>query len=148
MEFEFKRNLTYHIWSILYVKQSLGKSSKSCVTKEFLVDQIQDIETYKRDYFLEHLVSDDMEDNGFGLFLQMDGFANNLWTGQVIKTVHREYFVMSNTGLIGTVGGTLGLFVGLSFTRCGAVIISMIKNCSSGMVRKKIYPKRMRLDLP
>ena len=36
-------------------------------------------------------------------------------TNKVLKTMRREYYVMTEIGLIGALGGTLGLFVGLSF---------------------------------
>ena len=36
-------------------------------------------------------------------------------TGQPFKTVYQEYFIWNANALVGTVGGTLGLFIGFSF---------------------------------
>ena len=136
------------------MKKARGKSLKSCATKEFLVDQVKDIVPYQRKDHFPWYISDssDMGNNGFGLLYQMSlpRSANNLWLGRLTKAVRTEYYVMSEIGLIGTVGGTLGLFVGWSFTGCGTVMMRMIKNCLSGMrmVRRRIHPKRRQLGLP
>ena len=41
--------------------------------------------------------------------------------------VFEEYLIMNEMGLIGNVGGTLGMFIGFSFTGVIAFIISFFK---------------------
>ena len=41
--------------------------------------------------------------------------SKELRTDRPFKTVHKEYYLLDEWGLIGNVGGTLGLFTGFSF---------------------------------
>ena len=51
----------------------------------------------------------------------------NMWfTMQGNKEIHREYLVYDPLDFIGTVGGTLGLFVGFSFYDFIAMIIDLL----------------------
>ena len=59
---------------------------------------------------------------------------SSTWTDRPSKTVVKEFYITTMNGVIGTVGGTLGLFVGLSFLGVGTwlldsltYIISVIK---------------------
>ena len=42
--------------------------------------------------------------------------------------VFEEYLIMNEMGLIGNVGGTLGMFIGFSFTGVIAFVISFFKH--------------------
>ena len=51
----------------------------------------------------------------------------NMWfTMQGNKEIHREYLVYDPLDFIGTVGGTLGLFVGFSFYDFLAIFIDLL----------------------
>ena len=99
--------------------KALGEFSKSCVTKEYVVNDVLDYGPF----------STHMGQRGFsiGIYIALPSSTNNAWTNQIFKTVRQEYYVMTMVGLIGTVGGTLGLFVGLNFMDSGNSIINMIK---------------------
>ena len=49
------------------------------------------------------------------------------WSNKFTKIVHREYLQISSITLVGTVGGTLGLFVGISFLEFGSCILAFGK---------------------
>ena len=48
------------------------------------------------------------------------------WYNKFTKTVHEEYLQTSWISLVGTVGGTLGLFVGISFLELGSWVQSKL----------------------
>ena len=54
---------------------------------------------------LNHIIGDEDREFRFELTLEMGA----------IKQMHQEYFIYDTKNLIGTVGGTLSLFVGFSF---------------------------------
>ena len=51
-------------------------------------------------------------------------------------TVHEEYIVYDTLGIIGSVGGTLGLFIGFSFSGLVSSIMEMCLNVSISRKRK------------
>ena len=53
--------------------------------------------------------------------------------------VYEEYFIIDSFGLIGSVGGTLGVFIGFSFS---GLIINIIENIKTLIERKQISRKR------
>ena len=53
------------------------------------------------------------------------------WSDKFVKTYRQEYLIMSTIGLIGTVGGTLGLFVGFSIFEYGFFVFERAKNACS-----------------
>ena len=50
---------------------------------------------------------------------------DHLWTDGLTKTVKKEYYIMTQSGMIGVVGGTLGLFVGLSFIDLSLTMVNL-----------------------
>ena len=69
--------------------------------------------------------------------ISMAESTNTMWTDNFVKTVREEHYIMTDVGLIGTVGGTLGLFVGLSFLDMGTKMVTTITNGLSKLVCKK-----------
>ena len=144
---KFDELLRCSLLAVKVVKEEMendaGKYSKSCTIKEFFVHQVNEGVPYKREKHFNYPGSI-RGNTGFGLDFKMawPRSANNQWAYRSIKTLHQEYYIMTEIGLIGTVGGTLGLFVGLSFTGCGTVMMRLIKWVLSGMVAKKNQPKR------
>ena len=53
--------------------------------------------------------------------------------------MHEEYFIIDSLGLIGSVGGTLGVFIGFSFS---GLIINIIEYIKTLIERKQISRKR------
>ena len=56
------------------------------------------------------------------------------WMKQVIhlaKMVRKEYLIVTEIGVMGTVGGTLGLFIGLSFWDISSCVVSGIVKAKS-----------------
>ena len=37
-----------------------------------------------------------------------------VWTHRLVKTVNKEFYIENGFGLFGTIGGTLGIFVGIT----------------------------------
>ena len=72
----------------------------------------------------------------------MPDSTGELWTDQFYKTVYQEYYIMTEIGLTGTVGGTLGLFVGLSVMGSTTWIMGIIENALSGIMWGKRLRKR------
>ena len=59
--------------------------------------------------------------------------ATNVWTtAYLVKTLTREYYIMPFGNLIGTVGGTLGLFIGVSFWDLGSALSNFAR---AGLLR-------------
>ena len=50
---------------------------------------------------------------------------DHLWTDSITKTVKKEYYIMTQSGMIEVVGGTLGLFVGLSFIDLSLTMVNL-----------------------
>ena len=106
---------------------SFGKeASKPCVTMEYFVHNMEDAGRTSSEtvFFMEYEIS-------------MAKSTNNIWTDKFVKTVGEEHYIMTDVGLIGTVGGTLGLFVGLSFLDMGTKVVTTIRNGLSKWVWKK-----------
>ena len=70
----------------------------------------------KRSFLIEH-----SEDN-----LYYKGF--NLQFQTKTQQIHEEYLLYDITGAIGSIGGTLGLFIGFSFRDTIAILLDKIKN--------------------
>ena len=68
-------------------------------------------------------MANDMKAEWGNHFSAIFGLSNpsivHVQSNMILKLVRREYSVMNDIGLIGAVGGTLGLFVGLSFLDVG-----------------------------
>ena len=117
------------------INRALGESARSCYTKEYFVDR----DRYES-YWDFRVTGSFGHKSGFGFSYKIGSAesTSQTWTNKIVKTVHKEYYVMTEIGLIGTVGGTLGLFVGLSFANSGTVMMRAMKNVlSSRIVRKK-----------
>ena len=53
-------------------------------------------------------------------------FANKEWSKSVAKTINQEYYIMDGKAFVGIIGGTLGLFVGLSFMDINNLAIDLL----------------------
>ena len=51
---------------------------------------------------------------------------NRGWSDSVLKTIHQEYFIMNEKEFVGLIGGTMGLFVGLSFMDINIGIVDLV----------------------
>ena len=113
------------------MQKDLGKFSKSCVAKEFHIDKVHKDGPY--------VGPDGQDSSGFGLNIKfsISESTNNMWTDRFTKTVTQEYYIKTGIEVIGTVGGTLGLFVGLSFLDSGSFLVMIIQNGLSKLVGKK-----------
>ena len=48
-----------------------------------------------------------------------------------VLTIYEEYLIYDFNGMLGSIGGTLGMFVGFSFSSIIELLINFIKNCKS-----------------
>ena len=55
--------------------------------------------------------------------------------------VQEEYIIYDMVATIGAIGGTLGLFVGLSFLECGSSLVATGKRMFEAFNRHLIYKK-------
>ena len=62
----------------------------------------------------------------FGYKFKLPLSIRDLRTEEPFKTVKREYLIINTISLIGTVGGTLGLFIGFSFTSTSEKILEIL----------------------
>lgn len=87
------------------VAKNAGPRSKSCRVKDyFLVDK----ETI--------LMSDDENKYPFEFEVSLNvPKSSTTWSHDLVKTVQKEYLVMDEINVIGTAGGIVALFIGLSF---------------------------------
>ena len=83
------------------------KCPKSCITNQFTSGMVQTLKGY--------------ESTNKHVEIEIDFLTNRL-------EVHQEYLVYDFEGMIGSVGGTLGLFVGFSLLSTLDWIIEVIKN--------------------
>ena len=51
---------------------------------------------------------------------------NRGWSDSVQKTIHQEYYIMDGITFVGITGGTMGLFVGLSFIDINSGILDLL----------------------
>ena len=51
---------------------------------------------------------------------------NREWTYSVVKTINQEYYIMDGIAFVGIIGGTMGLFVGLSFMDINTGIVELL----------------------
>ena len=51
---------------------------------------------------------------------------NKGWSDSVQKTIHQEYYIMDGLTFVGIIGGTMGLFVGLSFMDINSGILDLL----------------------
>ena len=56
------------------------------------------------------------------------GFNYQMINFELMSTVHEEYLIYNTMGMIGSVGGTLGLFIGFSMTGVISYGINYLKN--------------------
>ena len=81
-----------------------NKTSKSCKIIEYLpagdVTQDQKV-SGKADFTMTYGVQ--------------SPFSLHQLTGEILKTLKKEYYIIDDISAIGTIGGTLGLFIGISF---------------------------------
>lgn len=95
------------------ILETADDSSKTCHVKGYFVE----------DHY-------DYPDTNYQYHLVMDFFVPStihIQTSTVLKLVHEEYYIMNEIGLIGAIGGTLGLFIGLSFLDVSFKSIDWIK---------------------
>lgn len=95
-------------------KQS-NDTSKSCEIKEYL--------PANEAYLIGR--KSDQPDFTFDCALQSPKSLHQL-TDKILKTVKKEYYIINEIGLIGMVGGTLGLFIGISFLNMTTWVIDLI----------------------
>ena len=48
-----------------------------------------------------------------------------------VTTIYEAYLIYDFNGMLGSIGGTLGMFVGFSFSSIIELLINFIKNCKS-----------------
>ena len=48
-----------------------------------------------------------------------------------VITIYEEYLIYDFNGMLGSIGGTLGMFVGFSFSSIIELSINLLKNCKS-----------------
>ena len=82
-----------------------SSSKKSCNNKEYNIEE----------RFSFYPISN----NAFSLSVRFKNPSKkpsqqNVWTSQVVKTVSTEFYIENWVGLFGTIGGTLGIFVGIT----------------------------------
>ena len=94
--------------------KDFGEFSKSCVTKEYLIDDVYNWPFNGTGFSFDYEITKPFS-------------TNKVWTDQFLKTVRQENYTMTAIGLIGIVGGTLGLFVGFTFMDSGSLILRLIK---------------------
>ena len=89
--------------------EAKNHSSKSCKVKDYFVEDQYDVDMKleRRGVFIAF----------FELVVPSD--IVHVQSHKILKLVRQEYYVMNDIGLIGAIGGTLGLFVGLSFLDVG-----------------------------
>ena len=62
----------------------------------------------------------------FVFLFKTAGLLNREWSDSVHKTIHQEYFIMNEKEFVGLIGGTMGLFVGLSFMDINIGIVDLV----------------------
>ena len=87
--------------------ESVGDSSKSCKVEGFFFE-----DQYEGEVETQHQFQVRFE-------ISAPTSTVHIQTSKVLKTMRKEYYVMTDIGLIGALGGTFGLFVGLSFLDVG-----------------------------
>ena len=94
----------YEYTDIFYM--ATHKCPKSCITNEFINGMVQTLKGYE-------ITNKHVE-------IEIDFLTNRL-------EVHQEYLIYDFEGMIGSIGGTLGLFVGFSILSTLDWIIEVIK---------------------
>ena len=64
--------------------------------------------------------------------------STRAWTHSIHKTIMTEYYIIDDITFIGLIGGTLGLFVGVSFMEVSTQIVNGIIsaiNCKSKRIQ-------------
>ena len=82
------------------------KPTRLCQVKEFVTRQHQ----------IDPLVPPLQEGFTFDLKFGAPESSRGGRANAPYKTVHKEYYLITRTQLIGTVGGTMGMFIGFSFS--------------------------------
>lgn len=95
-------NFIFH----LLEKNQQGHCKKACSVKEF---QVKDETDQKFDCLDRH--------NRFEInyMFGLPDSSKDLRSKRPFKTVHEEYYILDERGVIGTIGGTISLFTGYSF---------------------------------
>ena len=96
-----------------------NETSKSCHIKEYLaagevLHPRQKSDTPTPDFTLD-------------IVLQSPGSLHQL-TDRILKTSKKEYYIIDEIGVIGMIGGTLGLFIGISFLNIITWIMDLFCN--------------------
>ena len=60
----------------------------------------------------------------------------------LVKTVSKELLIYDTNDMIGSIGGSLGLFLGFSFFQCGSLLMNSIMSC----LKKFISNNRVRYE--
>ena len=117
----------FEAFKIVETELRAGESSKqSCSIREF------GTKAYKKE--------EDDFCNGICFSVKLpdysqESLSSNVWTdGLLVKTLTREYYVMPLFDLIGTVGGTLGIFIGISIWDLGSAFGNWAKAIKSKLV--------------
>ena len=63
--------------------------------------------------------------------------TNRDWSIYIDKTVNQEYYIMDGITFVGIIGGTMGLFVGLSFMDINSRIVKLIFKVLEVITQKK-----------
>ena len=81
---------------------------------------------------------------GFGYRFVLPKGTKDLRSKNPFKSVKKEYFIMSLMSLIGNVGGTFGMFVGLSIIGVTDLVLEFLDKCFKPVT---IYLRRTRPNL-
>ena len=100
---------------------SIDDREKACHIKEYVVESLK-------------ITEKKFKNNKQGLTVSFNfkapTFSRVGWTSQLYKTVYEEYRLVNEITLTGVVGGTIGMFVGLSFMDLASGIMnSVYKTC-------------------
>ena len=63
--------------------------------------------------------------------------TNRDWSIYIDKTVNQEYYIMDSKAFVGIIGGTMGLFGGLSFMDINSGIVDLIVKLIEFIKQKK-----------
>ena len=108
------------------VMDEMDEEKKTCAIKEYAPNQMTKADTPgKFTIYIE--------------FISSRSFTDHRWTKKVAhiaKTLKTEYLMINEIGVIGTVGGTLGLFMGLSFLDVSSWLLDAMESAWSFASRR------------
>ena len=108
---------------------------KSCTIKEFRTKNWAVSNHYEGDHSLSLIYK-----------FTVPVTTSNSWTDKPSKTIVTQFYITTWNSLIGTVGGTLGLFVGLSFLGVGTWLmesLTYLASCRKSRKSKIVKSRKM-----